>query len=68
LPIPILDGGQALLFTVEAVRRSPMSTRTREIVQSLGLGMLIMLMGLAFWNDLARHWSRFVEWLSGTGL
>ena len=68
LPIPILDGGQALLFTVEAVRRSPMSMRTRELVQSLGLGVLIMLMGLAFWNDLSRHWSRFVDWLGGTGL
>ena len=68
LPIPILDGGQALLFTVEAVRRSPMSMRTRELVQSLGFGVLIMLMGLAFWNDLSRHWSRFVDWLGGTGL
>jgi regulator of sigma E protease len=68
LPIPVLDGGQALLFTVEAVRRSPMSMKSRELVQSLGLGVLMMLMGLAFWNDLSRHWSRFVEWLGSTGL
>jgi regulator of sigma E protease len=68
LPIPVLDGGQALLFTVEGVKRSPMSMRTRELVQSLGLGVLLMLMGLAFWNDLSRHWGRFVEWLGGTGL
>jgi len=20
-------------------------------------------MGLAFWNDLSRHWSRFVDWV-----
>ena len=25
--------------------------------------MLVLLMGLAFWNDLSRHWSRFVDWL-----
>ena len=64
LPIPILDGGQALLYAIEGIQRSPLSVRTREIVQSVGLTMLLMLMGLAFWNDLSRHWNRFVEWLS----
>jgi regulator of sigma E protease len=65
LPIPILDGGQALMFTVEAVKRSPLSLRTRELVQQLGLVVLVGLMGLAFWNDLSRHWSSFVEWVRG---
>ena len=63
LPIPILDGGQALLFTVEGVKRAPLSLRTREIVQQIGLAVLMLLMGLAFWNDLSRHWSSFVDWL-----
>ena len=67
LPIPILDGGQALLYMVEGIKRAPISLRTREIVQSVGLTMVLMLMGLAFWNDLSRHWSKFVEWLT-TGL
>jgi regulator of sigma E protease len=48
LPIPILDGGQALLFGVEGIKRAPISLRTREIVQHLGLTMILMLMGLAF--------------------
>jgi regulator of sigma E protease len=65
LPIPILDGGQALMFTVEGVKRSPLSLRTREIVQQLGLLVLVALMGFAFWNDLSRHWSSFVEWVKG---
>ena len=69
LPIPILDGGQALLFIVEGVKRSPLSVRSREIVQSIGLTMLMMLMGLAFWNDISRHWSKVIDWLrSGPGL
>jgi regulator of sigma E protease len=63
LPIPILDGGQALVFTVEAVKRGPLSARTREIVQQVGVVFLVMLMGFAFWNDLSRHWASFVEWL-----
>jgi regulator of sigma E protease len=65
LPIPILDGGQALVFTVEAVKRGPLSQRTREFVQQVGLVFLVALMGLAFWNDLSRHWAGFLDWLRG---
>ena len=68
LPIPILDGGQALIIMVEGVKRSPISMRSREIVQQIGLTFLMMLMGLAFWNDLSRHWGKFLEWLQSTGL
>jgi len=69
LPIPILDGGQAMLFLIEGIKRSPLSMRSREIFQSIGLTMLMMLMGLAFWNDISRHWSKVVDWLrSGPGL
>ena len=65
LPIPILDGGQALMFAVEGVKRSPLSLRTREIVQQMGLVVLVALMGFAFWNDVTRHWSSFLEWVKG---
>jgi regulator of sigma E protease len=65
LPIPVLDGGQALIYMVEGVKRSPISLRSREIVQSFGLVVLVMLMGLALWNDVARNWSTFVDWLTG---
>jgi len=69
LPIPVLDGGQALLFLIEGVKRSPVSLRTREIVQQIGVTVLVTLMGFAFWNDLSRHWSSFVGWLkSSAGL
>ena len=63
LPIPVLDGGQALLIAIEGVKRSPLSLRTREVVQQIGVTVLVMLMGLAFWNDLSRHWSRFLDWV-----
>jgi len=65
LPIPILDGGQALVFLVEGVRRAPLSLRTREFVQQVGVTMLILIMGFAFWNDISRNWSRVVDWLTG---
>jgi regulator of sigma E protease len=63
LPIPVLDGGQALLISIEGIKRSPLSLRTREIVQQIGVTLLVMLMGLAFWNDLSRNWTRFVDWV-----
>jgi regulator of sigma E protease len=67
LPIPVLDGGSLLIYAIEGVKRSPISLRTREYVQQLGFMMLVMLMGLAFWNDLSSQWFKFVEWL-GTEL
>ncbi len=66
LPIPVLDGGQAVIYAVEGVRRAPLSLRTREIVQQLGLTVLMLLMGLAFWNDLSRQWTRLLDWLANT--
>jgi regulator of sigma E protease len=64
LPIPILDGGQAVIFAIEGVRRAPLSLRTREIFQQVGFTVLVLLMGLAFWNDLSRQWARLLEWLN----
>jgi regulator of sigma E protease len=66
LPIPVLDGGQALIYAIEGIRRSPLSLHTRELVQQVGLTFLLLLIGLAFWNDLdiPSHWSRLLHWLS----
>ena len=65
LPIPILDGGQALLYLIEGVKRGAVSVRTREIAQLTGLLMIVSLMGLAFWNDVTKYWASFVDWLVG---
>jgi len=65
LPIPLLDGGQAIVFIVEGVRNERLSTRTREFVQQIGFTMLVLIMGLAFWNDISRNWSRVLDWLTG---
>ncbi len=69
LPIPVLDGGQAVMTMVEALRRSPLSQRARELFQSVGVTLLLFLMGLAFWNDLSRHWANLLGLLKqGVGL
>lgn len=64
LPIPILDGGQALIYSIEGIKRSPLSMRSREMASSFGFAVLMLLMGRAFWNDLTPFWAKFVNWLS----
>jgi regulator of sigma E protease len=54
LPIPILYGGHLFFNLFEAVFRRPMSLRAREIAQQVGLLLIIMLMVLAFYNDIMR--------------
>ncbi|MBI5501787.1 MAG: site-2 protease family protein [Deltaproteobacteria bacterium] len=60
LPIPVLDGGQLLFFAIEAVRRKPLSRRTREIAQTVGLILILALIALALKNDIARKWADIV--------
>lgn len=52
LPIPVLDGGHLVYYLVEMVKGSPVSEKAQAIGNSLGLGLLVMFMGLAFYNDL----------------
>ncbi|MBB5206926.1 RIP metalloprotease RseP [Chiayiivirga flava] len=54
LPIPILDGGHLLYYLIEMVKGSPVSERTLIAGQYLGIALLAGLMGLAFYNDIAR--------------
>ncbi|HXH03962.1 MAG TPA: RIP metalloprotease RseP [Candidatus Competibacteraceae bacterium] len=54
LPIPVLDGGHLLYYLIELVKGSPLSETAQNLGQRLGLAVLIMLMGLALFNDLAR--------------
>lgn len=55
LPVPLLDGGHMLLFTIEAVRRKPLSLRTREVAAYVGLILVVSLMIFALINDVGRY-------------
>jgi regulator of sigma E protease len=54
LPIPLLDGGQIVYQCVEIAKGSPVSDRTQIIGQQVGILLLLMLMTLAFYTDIAR--------------
>jgi regulator of sigma E protease len=63
LPIPLLDGGHLLFFLIEGVSRRPLAARAREVASLVGFGLLVLLMVLAFKNDLERRWPDIVETL-----
>jgi regulator of sigma E protease len=55
LPIPILDGGQVVFQLVEWLKGSPLSERAQAFGQQIGIALLILLMGVALFNDVARQ-------------
>jgi len=57
LPIPILDGGQIVFQVVEWLKGSPLSERAQVLGQQVGIALLIVLMGVALYNDIARQFS-----------
>jgi regulator of sigma E protease len=54
LPIPVLDGGHLLYYSIEGVKGSPLSERAMAIGQQVGIALLVALMLLAFYNDITR--------------
>ncbi len=54
MPVPVLDGGQVVYQLVEAIKGSPLSIRLQAVGQQVGIALLLLLMSLAFYNDL-RH-------------
>ena len=54
LPIPLLDGGQIVYQLVEWIKGSPLSERAMLFGQQIGIVLLMVLMGFAFYNDLTR--------------
>jgi regulator of sigma E protease len=55
MPVPLLDGGQVVYQLVEAVKGSPLSDRAQSFGQQVGIALLVVLMSLAFYNDISRH-------------
>jgi len=54
LPVPVLDGGQLVMLLAEAVTRRPVPVGLRERLTMFGLVVVVLLMVLAFSNDIRR--------------
>ncbi len=62
LPIPVLDGGHLLFYTIEAIKGKPVSKKTQENFQKIGIAILLALMIFAFFNDFRRYGvTKYVE-------
>ena len=54
LPVPILDGGLLVFFTLELFKRRPPSPRARQLATKVGLVIVVGLTVLALRNDVVR--------------
>ena len=51
LPIPVLDGGHLVYFAAEGMLGRPLPDRVLQWGQQFGIAFIVLLMGLAFYND-----------------
>lgn len=54
LPFPIFDGGQALLFTIEAIKGSPVSLKTKENIHYVTWIAVIILVVFLTYKDILK--------------
>lgn len=52
MPVPMLDGGHVLLYTIEWISGKPIDEKIQEIVYKIGMIFVVGLMIISFWNDL----------------
>jgi regulator of sigma E protease len=55
LPIPMLDGGQIVYQLAELIKGRPVSERAQMLGQQIGIALLILLMSVVFYYDIARQ-------------
>jgi regulator of sigma E protease len=57
LPVPVLDGGHMVFYTIELLKGSPLSLKKMELAQRFGMVVLMSLMVFALFNDFTRIFS-----------
>ena len=53
-PLPVLDGGHLLFLAIEKLKGGPVSERVQDFSYRIGYILLVLLMGLALFNDFSR--------------
>ena len=54
VPIPILDGGQILILSIERIKGSPIPPKILDFTYRFGISAVVLLMIFAFMNDISR--------------
>ena len=60
LPVPVLDGGLLLVFVIEGVRRKPLNMKVQQIIQQMGLVLIIGIILFVTFNDVSRLIARWM--------
>ncbi len=53
-PLPVLDGGHLAFLAIEKIKGRPVSERVQDFSYRIGSILLVLLMGLALFNDFSR--------------
>lgn len=61
LPIPVLDGGHLLYYSLEVLTGKQIPAKYLDMAQRGGLVVLLCLMGIAFFNDVVLQLAKFVQ-------
>jgi regulator of sigma E protease len=54
IPFPALDGGQLAMLFIEAVKRKPLSIRTHQVVNLVGMALFLIMTALVTYRDLVK--------------
>jgi regulator of sigma E protease len=54
LPFPVVDGGHAMFLIFEKIRGKPLSIRVMNVVQMIGLALILLVFVLVTWQDISR--------------
>ena len=62
LPFPALDGGRVVFLLIEAVRKKPVNPKFEAIVHNIGFALLMLLVVIVTFRDIARVSAGFIGW------
>jgi regulator of sigma E protease len=55
LPLPILDGGHIAFLALEKIRGKPLSMKSEQIINKIGLSFILFLVFLVTYNDIVKN-------------
>jgi regulator of sigma E protease len=59
-PIPMLDGGHLVYYTIESIIGKPLSQRAQEIGFRIGLSLVFLMIAFGNLNDISRYFARIL--------
>ncbi len=61
LPIPVLDGGNFVIFFIEMITRRELNAKIKDYIFKFGLLIIVAIMILATWNDVVHLIGRWFD-------